>query len=81
MPDMSERTRLAEKLSSPAMVFYRYEVDGGALLREAAAWLRRNEQLALRLAAVTQWLEKHHPEVFREGLWDAINDVAGRARP
>lgn len=37
----------------------------------------RVQFLERRLAAVTRWLEEHKPEVFREGLWDAVHE-AGR---
>jgi hypothetical protein len=30
-------------------------------------------QIEKKLTAVTEWIEKHHPECFKEGLWDAIN--------
>ena len=32
----------------------------------------RIDGLERKLTAMTKWLEEHHPEVFREGLWDAI---------
>jgi hypothetical protein len=35
----------------------------------------REPDLRAKLKAMIEWLEKHHPEVFREGLWDAINEA------
>lgn len=32
-----------------------------------------------KLAKVTQWLEANQPDVFRRGLWDAVNASAGDA--
>lgn len=28
-----------------------------------------------KLAAMTRWLEANQPDVFKRGLWDAINDA------
>lgn len=36
------------------------------------------EWLERRLRAVTAWIEEHHPEAFREGLWDAVADMGPR---
>ena len=30
-------------------------------------------ELASRLTAIVRWLEANQPDVFRRGLWDAIN--------
>lgn len=32
-----------------------------------------------KLAAVTRWLEANQPDVFRRGLWDAVNASSGDA--
>ena len=39
--------------------------------------LMRLYRCEARLAAMSLWLEEVHPEVFREGLWDAIARATG----
>jgi hypothetical protein len=34
---------------------------------------RQRDSLSDKLKAMTKWLEKNQPDVFRRGLWDAIN--------
>jgi hypothetical protein len=36
----------------------------------------RIEALERKLKAITEWLEKNQPDVFRRGIWDANHDVA-----
>jgi Lar family restriction alleviation protein len=33
-----------------------------------------DELVRRRLAAVVRWLEENQPDVFRRGLWDAVNE-------
>ena len=35
----------------------------------------RAHQLERKLAAAVVWLELNQPDVFRRGLWDAINNA------
>lgn len=39
------------------------------------------EQYAARLVAITEWLEANQPDVFRRGLWDAINAATAIIQP
>jgi hypothetical protein len=61
-------------------------------LKESAIPISRDkglseEELRTRLAAIIAWLEKNQPDVFRRGIWDAINMAddsavkAARRRP
>ena len=33
-------------------------------------------ELHRKLAAIVKWLEDNQPDVFKRGLWDAINEVS-----
>jgi hypothetical protein len=63
--NLSTKNSLAEKLRLPAMVFYEYSADNGALLREAADEIDRlTERLAGAYASVnllTEMLEAKAP--------------------
>lgn len=78
--NLSTKNSLAEKLRLPAMVFYEYSADNGALLREAADEIDRlTERLAGAYASVnllTEMLEaKATPEAT--GLQDKIARAYG----
>ena len=47
--------------------------DGFAIGWEAAEEFERLLLCERRLAAMTVWLEQNQEDVFRRGLWDAIN--------
>lgn len=34
---------------------------------------QQRDKLSDKLKAMTKWLEKNQPDVFRRGLWEAIN--------
>jgi len=46
-----------------------------AQAKEQLADLDRLKLCEKRLKAMTVWLEAEQPDVFRRGLWDAINDA------
>ena len=47
-----------------------------AEMRDCAIDLRRQrDALSDKLRAMTKWLEKNQPDVFRRGLWEAINSA------
>jgi hypothetical protein len=37
------------------------------------------EALRARVAAIIGWLEREQPDVFRRGLWEAINEAEGKS--
>lgn len=47
----------------------------GAQMEMEAAEIERLQLCERRLAAVTRWLEMNQPDVFRRGLWDAVNEA------
>jgi len=93
----TSKNSLAEKLRLPAMVFYEYSADNGALLREAADEIDRlTERLAGAYASVnllTEMLEAKAPqeatesrpvfdyERFSKDFKEAVPFVAPRMEP
>ena len=47
----------------------------GAQIAFEDAEVERLKLCERRLRAMTEWLEANQPDVFRRGLWDAINAV------
>jgi hypothetical protein len=61
------------------MNWNREQAIGERALRDMAkadaAEMKRLRLVEARCAAIVSWLETNKPEVFREGLWDAIAAV------
>lgn len=53
-------------------------VLAGKLSEQAATILDERDALRAKLRAIVEWLERNRPEVWREGMWDAIR--AARAK-
>jgi len=49
-----------------------------AIYQHANRVLDERDALRAKLRAIVEWLERNQPNVWREGLWDAIN--AARAQ-
>jgi hypothetical protein len=51
---------------------YTYSEESWKEMRDYALSLKaERDTLRDRLRAMTKWLEKNQPDVFRRGLWDA----------
>ena len=56
-------------------------LEDAADLMDAAEDMERLRLCERRLAAMTLWLQDNQPDVFRRGLWDAINEANSSSDP